>query len=281
LQFAAKCTARYMSSPREHDWAMLKRTARYLISVPRIVQHFDWQELPRYVHTFTDSDWAGDKQTRKSTTGGAMMLGKHLIKSWSTTQQVIATSSGEAELYALVKGAYQTKGFMSMLADMGHVMDGKVCTDASAAIGIVHRRGLGKVKHLDVQYLWVQQEVNDGRLGIEKVGTLVNPADLFTKALCGDTIDRHLIALGFQKCTGRAKTAPTLGQLTGPRQGKEETALNLRQERDPTTSSTTRPERARALKASQRTTDPLAQLGRGGVLKYTPSWDKAGYYYEH
>ena len=198
-----------------------------------------------------------------------MMLGKHLIKSWSTTQQVIATSSGEAELYALVKGAYQTKGFMSMLVDMGHVMDGKVCTDASAAIGIVHRRGLGKVKHLDVQYLWVQQEVNDGRLGIEKVGTLVNPADLFTKALCGDTIDRHLTALGFEKCTGRAKTAPTLGQLEGPRQGKEETALNLRQERE-----TKRQARLQDLRGPARLSQPVDDRSvgtarpRGGVEVY-------------
>jgi hypothetical protein len=141
-----------------------------------------------------------------------MMLGKHLIKSWCTTQQVIATSSGEAELYALVKGAYQTKGLISMLVDMGHTLDGKVCTDASAAIGIVHRRGLGKVKHLDVQHLWVQQEVHEGRIGIEKVGTLVNPADLFTKALCTDTIARHLKALGFTVDAGRASTAPTLVQ---------------------------------------------------------------------
>ena len=56
---------------------------------------------------WTDTDYAGCAKTRKSTSGGVIMIGGHMIKSWSSTQNVIALSSGEAEYYGLVKGAAQ------------------------------------------------------------------------------------------------------------------------------------------------------------------------------
>eukprot|EP00973_Karenia_brevis_P070922 9856951-Karenia_brevis.AAC.1 len=108
-----------MSAPKHSDWNLLKRVGRYLIGKPRLVQEFKWQELPMTVDCYTDSDWAGDRKGRKSTSGGVLMFGFHTIKTWSSTQQVIALSSGEAELYALVKGAAQSKGICSMLKDFG------------------------------------------------------------------------------------------------------------------------------------------------------------------
>ena len=115
------------------------------------------------VTTFTDSDWAGDRSSRKSTSGGVVCLGHHMIISWSSTQQLVGISSGEAELYAFIKGASQTKGIISMLVDFGLTLNGTVCTDASAAMGISLRRGLGRTRHLDVQDLWIQEEVAEGR----------------------------------------------------------------------------------------------------------------------
>ena len=51
-----------------------------------------------------------------------------MIKFWSSTQQLVALSNGEAELYALIKGASQTKGIISMLMDFGLTFDGTVST---------------------------------------------------------------------------------------------------------------------------------------------------------
>ena len=56
-------------------------------------------------------------------------------KSWSSAQQLVALSIGEAELYALVKGASQTKGIISTHVDLDHKFGGMVCTDASATVG--------------------------------------------------------------------------------------------------------------------------------------------------
>ena len=133
-----------------------------------------------------------------------------MIKSWSSTQQLVALSSGEAELYALIKGASQTKGIISMLMDFGLIFDGTVCTDASAAMGISFRRGLGRTRHLDVQYLWIQEEVAEGRLKVDKVGTTENPADILTKAVGRDVMLKHLQALDIELSNTRAVKAPEL-----------------------------------------------------------------------
>ena len=124
-----------------------------------------------------------------------MCLGSHSAETWSSTQRNKALSSAEAELYALVKGASQTKRLISLMTDWGYTLAADVCSDASAAIAISHRKGLGKMRHVEVQYLWVQDEVAEGRMKIHKVDTRNNPADLLTKALSREVMMRHLTAL--------------------------------------------------------------------------------------
>ena len=213
LQYAAKNVSRHMSRPVGSDWATLKRIGRYLVRHPRCVLHFYWQDLPTEVVGFADSDWAGEKPGRKSTSGGLLMHGGHTLKSWSSTQHCIALSSGEAELYALTKAAAQVKGLMSLIGDFGQHLQGRVCTDATAAIGMAWRRGLGKTRHIDVQYLWLQDELNEERLGLSKVNTKDNPADIFTKAVSADLLMQHLVSLGYELCDGRATTAPRLQRV--------------------------------------------------------------------
>ena len=125
-----------MAKPRQGDWAALKRIGRYLKGAPRLIQQFSWQELPKTVDVFTDSDWAGCKSTCRSTSGGIIRFGAHTLKTWSSTQATVALSSAEAELYALTKGAAQALGFITLLADLGVEVTATVHTDASAAIGI-------------------------------------------------------------------------------------------------------------------------------------------------
>ena len=110
LQFAATTASQHVAQPKECDWAKIKRIARYLVKASRSVQKFAWQEKLTQITRYVDSDWAGNKITRKSTSGGAMSLGKHLTKSWRSTLQVMALSSGEAELQGMPKGATQKKG---------------------------------------------------------------------------------------------------------------------------------------------------------------------------
>ena len=145
-----------------------------------------------------------------------MFSGKHLIKSCSSTQQVMALSSGKAELHGMFKRATQTKGLISMRADFGEKVVATVCSDASAAIGTAHRQGLGKTRHIEVQFLWIQHEVKEGKLTVKKVGTNSNPADLLTKAMNGEKVMKYMAEMGFDIDNGRASTTPTLQRATIP-----------------------------------------------------------------
>ena len=93
------------------------------------------------VVTYSDSDWAGKDKDRKSTSG-LVMFGRHALNTWNSQQQTVALSSGEDELYALLKAAVQTKGLIAIFADFGIKLKGIVLTDASAALGRAHREGL-------------------------------------------------------------------------------------------------------------------------------------------
>ena len=78
------------------------------------------------------------------------MWGSHLVKSWSSTQSVVALSSGEAEYYGMVKGASVALGLQSVLKDFNIECNIVLKSDASAAIAISNRRGLGKVRYIEV-----------------------------------------------------------------------------------------------------------------------------------
>ena len=131
-----------MSKPTVQDWEKLKRLARHLVTNTRCRQLFEYQSANPAVEVYTDTDFAGCSRTRKSTSGGVVMLGRHVVKTWSTTQGVIALSSGEAEYYGLVKGAAQGLGVKNMMDEFGYKLKLVVKTDASAAKGIATRRGL-------------------------------------------------------------------------------------------------------------------------------------------
>ena len=105
------------------------------------------------------------------------------LVSSATTQNVVATSSGEAEFYALAKSASRALGAVDMAADMAKVVKPRVRVDATASKAIASRRGVGRVRHLHAQVLWVQEAVARRELTILKVMGIENPADMGTKYL--------------------------------------------------------------------------------------------------
>ena len=220
IQFSAKEVCRWMSNPTEVSLNALKRLGRFVAGHKRLVYHYPWQTVDR-VDTYSDTDWAGCPKTRKSTSGGCLMLGRHLIKSWSSTQTSIALSSGEAEFYGVVKAGGVSLGFQSLLADVGLKLPVRVWTDSSATLGICGRQGLGRLRHIDTQCLWIQQRVRDGAVQLYKVRGEENPADLFTKHLvCRDRIQSLLRLFGCSYRDGRAATAPRVRADAGTSKGE-------------------------------------------------------------
>ena len=201
--YAVKEAARDMSKPDEKSRLKLKRLARYLAGKPRLVWTYADQEWVGKFVIKSDSDDAGCKVTRKSTSSGFLFHGSHLIKCYSSTQHVLSLSSGESEFYASLKAASVLLGALAMAADFGFELKGELHMDASAAKSLATRRGHGKAKHISRCYLWIQQRIQSNDFTVHKVRTDDNETDLGTKYLDWGKI-LHLCTMAglvFQKAT--------------------------------------------------------------------------------
>ena len=103
----------------------------------------------------------------------------------------------------MVEAVTRAKGLGSLARDLGFSNISSVVqlgTDSSAAKSFVCRRGLGKMRHLDIRDLWLQKEVADGKLEVSKVLGTENPADLMTKILgikdIGNRLGRMSMRIG-------------------------------------------------------------------------------------
>ena len=186
VQYTAKEVCRAMSFPNVKDFVRIKKVVRFLKGLGQVVWKYYWQgeEEAGNIKVYVDSDWAGCKETRRSTSGGVVKVGRHVLRTWSSTQPTIATSSGEAELIAMADGAARGLGLKTVLSEMGmkvRLNIVQVCTDSSVAKSFVSTRGLGKMRHLEVKILWLQECVRRGRLCVGKVSGSTNIADALTK----------------------------------------------------------------------------------------------------
>ena len=135
------------------------------------------------------------------------MTGKHCIKTWCSTQGALALSSAEAEYYSMMEGDIRGEGLQNMgrelgLRGMGEELELKVedkkgteglgiFVDSSAAKGFASKRGVGKIRHMEVKWLWLQEEVRRQMVRISKVLGTQNPSDLLPKFMRrGDIEDR-------------------------------------------------------------------------------------------
>ena len=200
LQFPAKELSKEMAHPTQGSWNRMKKVVRFLVGRRRVLWRYAWQEEATKVQVFADSDWGGDRISRKSTSGGAIVFGKHCLRTWSSTQGAIALSSAEAEFYALIDAVLRAKWMQTVLRELGVPVSSvaEACTDSSAARSFVSKRGLGKMRHVELRNLWLQREVGDGQVIISKVPGVQNPADAMTKFLDFRALSERLRLLGLE-----------------------------------------------------------------------------------
>ena len=202
IYFAVKELSRALREPTEDDLARLKHALRYvsgtrnytLIIKPTV-------KATNHIETTcaVDSDWAGCQDTRKSTSGGVLRILGSALHAYARTQSTIATSSGEAELYAIGSGASEALGAAQFLQESRLALTTSITieTDSTAAKSIATRTGVSKLtKHIQFRFLYIQDLVKNSVLRIVKVHTSVNPADVMTKHLTQHVLKKHLDNLG-------------------------------------------------------------------------------------
>ena len=162
VQFAAKELCRKMSSATNQDFSKLKKLVRFLVGVEEVLWEYLWQN-------------------EREATASCITVGQHPLRTWSSTQSVVATSSAEAELYGMSEGASRGLGLWSMMLELGIEVKLFLTTDSAAAKSFSSTRGLGRMRHVEVKDLWLQELVQKGRLHMLKINGLVNVADALTK----------------------------------------------------------------------------------------------------
>ena len=167
----------------------LARLARYLVGTQMLTLTFDHQEYGDTVRIPVDSDWAG-REERYSTHARLEFHGGHLVDSWVASNQVRALSSGEAELHGIVDGSARGIFTKHMYEEMGRNINIDVETGSTAAIWMCSRTSVGKTRHIQVRWLWIQDAIRDKVFRLRKVSGTEIVADVGTEYLDG----RHISA---------------------------------------------------------------------------------------
>ena len=181
IAFPTNRLARSLANPSKSDIVASKHLLRYLRGTQDLGMKLQVQNrVCSTLTVFTDSDLAGDRPTRKSVSSWVVMLGGFLISAGARTQSVIAQSSCEAEHIAATAATSEAKYIQALFLACGQHMNIHLRSDCSGAIGVASRRGLKRLRHLDVRFLWLQAEVAAKRVRISKVPGPENVADANT-----------------------------------------------------------------------------------------------------
>ena len=136
----------------------------------------------KFVNVHTDSDWAGQATTCKSTSGGVVPWRNATLTACSRTQQTVSLSSAEAELYALTTGVAEGTVTKHLFQDV----------DSQSAKAWASKRGLGRMKHVMLKYMYVQDVVEKKLTNLAYISTKQNKADLLTKCHTSEAHKREV-----------------------------------------------------------------------------------------
>ena len=162
------------------------------------------------IDAYCDSDWAACIKTRRSTSGIVLKAGGNTLGTWSKTQATVALSSGEAEFVALHQGLLEGLAMRSLMKELfGRDFKIILHTDSTAARAMALRSGPGKVKHIDLKMMIIQELTAKKLVEVRKINTLVNCADLLTKAVDETTLTRLLWDVGVSKLDSHEVAAVT------------------------------------------------------------------------
>ena len=186
---------------------MAKRVGRYLRKAPVAWQGFPFHDpRPEVLLCHTDADWASDKTSRKSTSGGVVTLGGGVPNRWAKKQKSVALSSWESELFAAITSGTRSLGIQSELMDIGYTCSVTVATDSQSVIDHSRHRGHSVAsKHVGLRGLWLQEALDNKKLELEKVGTATKCTEALLlnriRRTVNMTIQRHMrschLHLGF------------------------------------------------------------------------------------
>ena len=198
LAFVVGVLSRFMSNPREPHWVAAKRVLRYLAGTTDLGLYYNCDDSS--LEAFSDADFAGSVDDRKSTSGLAVLMHGAAVMWRSKLQTVVATSTCEAEYIAAAAAAKEVLWLSKLLTELsGSFRKLVLSVDNQSALTLMqqHHAGVsGRTKHVDVNFHFLRFRVMNGDLGVQFVATDDQKADVLTKALAVAKLDTAVSALG-------------------------------------------------------------------------------------
>ena len=183
ISYAIHLVSQFMASPRSTHYAAVLRIIRYIKGSLFYGLHYS-ATSSLILRAYSDADWAGDPSDRRSTTGFCIFLGDSLISWRSKKQTLTARSSTESEYRALADTTSEILWLRWLLADIetSQCSPTDLYCDNRSAIQIAHNDVFHeRTKHIEIDCHFIRQHLLRGELHLISIGTLDQPADLFTK----------------------------------------------------------------------------------------------------
>eukprot|EP00253_Pinus_taeda_P015456 PITA_15456 len=201
LSFVVGLVARFMQNPSESHWKAAKRILRYVRGTVQFGIHYSAKAAPLLVG-FTDSDWAGDPDDRKSTAGYVFALGSGPITWACKKHAAISLSSAEAEYRGAVEASKEALWLRQILSEFGFEQQHPTtlwCDNQSAIQfckdPVQHQRS----KHIELHMHFIRKLIHDHVLEVQYCSTDDQVAGIFTKALTEAKFTKLRYMLGVQE----------------------------------------------------------------------------------
>ena len=199
--YAVGLVSRYQSNPGEAHWKAVKRILRYLKGTMDYSLCYQGKDL--LLRGYTNADWAGDVDERKSTSGFIFLLGNSAI-SWSSKKQTcVALSTMESEFIAFsstVQEGVWLKRFLDHLKVTSSKEPVTIMSDSQSSIAYTKDPKFhSKTKHIDIKYHYVKDMVARGEVNLKYISTHDMIADPLTKVVTSDMFERHIKCFGLRR----------------------------------------------------------------------------------
>jgi hypothetical protein len=200
IAFAVGYLSRFLGNYTKSHWTAALRVLKYLKTTDSLGLHFGGPNNKGF-QAFSDSDFAGDPETRRSTSGEIIKRAGGAII-WSSSRQGHATlSSCEAELVAACSATKSLLWVKRFLEELGYDIKPILKIDNLSTIALIRNSQFHKrTKHISVKFQFTKENVEEGNLDIEYVPTQENEADILTKSLNKVIFQRLRDLAGLEPC---------------------------------------------------------------------------------
>ena len=187
LAYPVSTVSQFMSRPGPKHWQAVKRIMRYLKGTMDMKLCLGGKDIT--IKGYCDADWGGDHDTRRSTTGYVFFIGEGAVSWNSKRQPTVALSTTEAEYMATTQSAKEAMWLRQLMADVGCVQEKAttIMSDNQGSISLAKNpKYHSKTKHIDIQYHFIREKLEEGVIALKYCRTQDMVADLLTKALAKD-----------------------------------------------------------------------------------------------